>query len=148
MARLHLRPRQQQQDEDDDNSDQGNDSEEDTYEINRISSNGRQGSSNRNITPSTSSTLQSFINTILTEEQRTALKNKECFYCKKQGHWARNCPSKKTYNNKRNQIPRNDWSRNNDFKNRRNRRNPQGRRPINNMQEEDQYDKFDLDQNF
>jgi len=55
--------------------------EDDEEEINNISP--RQNSSARRV----SETLNHLINNVLTDEQRAALRNGECFFCKKKGHF-------------------------------------------------------------
>ena len=37
----------------------------------------------------------------LTDEQRTALRNGECFFCHKKGHFFRTCPARKAYLNQK-----------------------------------------------
>ena len=46
-----------------------------------------------------SKAVQEFIRNVLTDEQRAALRNGECFFCHKQGHFYRDCKARKTYVN-------------------------------------------------
>ena len=51
----------------------------------------------RNTNRSSNDKLNYVINYILTDEQRVALRNGECFFCKQKGHVYRSCPARKTY---------------------------------------------------
>jgi len=77
--------------EEDLNNHEGSDSEDDT--INYTG----QGSANRG---TAKSTLEHILNNVLTDEQRAALKKGECFFCKKKGHFYRDCEARKVYLNK------------------------------------------------
>ena len=46
-----------------------------------------------------SEALNHIINNILTNDQRKALRNNECFFCKKVGHFYKDCPARKTSSN-------------------------------------------------
>lgn len=89
------------------------DQESDNEELNYINQKGRKshtGYSNSSRSSNTNiADLNEFINNILTDDQKKALKNKECFYCRKTGHWARNCPAKK---NRPANFPRNSAAKN------------------------------------
>jgi hypothetical protein len=42
--------------------------------------------------------LQNFINHVLNQDQRSALRRGDCFWCKKSGHWWIDCKARKLYN--------------------------------------------------
>ena len=68
--------------------------EEDDEENNNIYTNSRrQSNSDRNAHEA----LSYLVNSILTDEQRVALRNGECFFCHKKGHWFNTCPARKAY---------------------------------------------------
>lgn len=50
-------------------------------------------------------TLRHIVNNVLTDEQCTALRNGECFFCHKKGHFYCDCPARKVYLNSRRKKP-------------------------------------------
>jgi G3E family GTPase len=82
------------------------DSEEEDYEedyINEI----RQRNPDRQL-------LENFINHVLDEDQRAALRHRDCFWCKKSRHWWINCKARKLYNQQKftRNVPKVNKSRN------------------------------------
>lgn len=53
----------------------------------------------RRATDKDNNALHHLINNVLTDEQRTALRKGECFFCHKQGHFYRDCAARKVYLN-------------------------------------------------
>jgi G3E family GTPase len=87
------------------------DSEEEDEEYNEVEEEDSEDeeidniSSSRQRSAKAERALQHFINNVLTDEQRTALRNKECFFCHKPGHFFRDCQARKVYLNSRGKKP-------------------------------------------
>jgi len=107
--------------------------------------------------------LDHLINNVLTDEQRQALRRGECFFCKKKGHFYRDCEARKVYLNSARKksmanrpAPRATRQTNNNQK-------QKGKRPFRNNQkrktdpnamvynvedDDDDYDEFNSNENF
>ena len=70
--------------------------EEDIFNI--INSSGKRKSKEHNA-------LSHVVYNVLTDEQRNALRNGECFFCHKKGHFFRDCKDRKVYLNSRGKKP-------------------------------------------
>jgi len=66
--------------------------EEEDEEVNNLYS-----QKSRNTDRDATDVLDHLINNVLSDEQRIALRNGECFFCKKKGHFYCTCPARKIY---------------------------------------------------
>jgi hypothetical protein len=73
--------------------------DDDNDEVNKLYT---QGQRNSNQSPNKhKDALNHLINSVLTDKQRVALKQGVCFFCKKKGHFYRDCQARKIFVHKR-----------------------------------------------